>query len=200
MYARNNVFKIIKKSHGQNVITAVRNYQKVKTKWMKVDQDIKFIKPCKKEHLVPKFAKVNLSIKSRSSKLKCKISKLIMQTELENKHHEKRKLRKEIHPIEIELKSTLCLTLFNALLHQFNIAIKSRQKSVIYRHQKKLFILRTKQKQRVSDVNHIRDEYMKGTVHNYSFYVLSKDKEIALSYGLENLLNQQNQQKLLVLQ
>ena len=90
LYARSNVFKLIKKKHGQDVITAVRNYEKVKTKWMKVDQDIKFIKSCKKEHLVPTFAKVNLSIKSGSYKLKCKILKLIMQTELENKHHENR--------------------------------------------------------------------------------------------------------------
>ena len=177
MYAR---------KHGQDVITTVRNYVKVKTKWMKVDQDIKFIKPCKKEDVVLTFAKVNLSIKSGSSKLKCKISKLIMQTEFGNKHHEKRTLRKEIRPTEIKLKSTLGFILFNALLQQFNIAIKSRQKSIICRHQKKLFILRTKQKQRLSDVNHIRDEYMKGIVHNYSSYVLSKDEEIALSYGLKN--------------
>ena len=142
--------------HGQDVITAVmRNYEKVKTKWMKVDQGIKFIKFCKKEHLVPPFAKVNLSIKPGSYKLKCKISKLIMQTELENKHHEKRKLRKEISSTGMKLKSTLGLILFNALLHQLNIAIKSRQKSVIYRHQKKLFTFQTKHKQRVSDVNRI---------------------------------------------
>ena len=42
---------------------------------MKVDQDIKFVKSCKKEHLVPIFAKVNLSIKSGSYKLKWKILK-----------------------------------------------------------------------------------------------------------------------------
>ena len=55
LYVRSNFFKLIKKKHGQDVITAVHNYEKVKTKWMKVDQDIKFIKPCKKEHLVPTF-------------------------------------------------------------------------------------------------------------------------------------------------
>ena len=111
--------------HGQDVITAVmRNYKKVKTKWMKVDQGIKFIKFCKKEHLVPPLSKVNLSIKSGSYKLKCKISKLIMQTELENKHHEKRKLRKEICYIGIKPKPTLGLISFNALLHQLHIVVK----------------------------------------------------------------------------
>ena len=57
------IFKLIKKKHGQDVITAARNYEKVKTKWMKVDQDIKSMKSCKKEHLVLTFAKVDLSIK-----------------------------------------------------------------------------------------------------------------------------------------
>lgn len=46
---------------------------------MKEDQNITFIKSCKKENLVPTFTKVNLSINSGSYKLKCKISKLIMQ-------------------------------------------------------------------------------------------------------------------------
>ena len=58
--------------------------------------------------------------------------------------------------IGIKLKSTLGLIFFNALLHQPNIAIKSRQKYVIYRHQKKFCILQTKQKQRISDIDHIR--------------------------------------------
>ena len=46
---------------------------------MKEDQNITFIKSCKKENLVPTFTKVNLSINSGSYKLKCEISKLIMQ-------------------------------------------------------------------------------------------------------------------------
>ena len=46
---------------------------------MKKDQNITFIKSCKKENLVPTFTKVNLSINSGSYKLKCEISKLIMQ-------------------------------------------------------------------------------------------------------------------------
>ena len=111
---------------------------------MKVDQDIEFIKPCKKEHLVPRFAKINLYIKSGSYKLKFKISKLIMQTKLDNKHHEKRKMREERRSVGIRLRSTLGLICFNTLLYQLNIAIKSRQKSVIYRHQEKLYTLRTK--------------------------------------------------------
>ena len=89
-------------------------------------------------------------------------------------------MKREINSTRIKLKSSLGLILFNALFHQLNIAIKSRQKSVIYYHQKKLFTLGMKQKQRVSDGNHIRDEYRKSIVHNYLSYVLSENEEISL--------------------
>ena len=88
-----------------------------------------------------------------------KISKLIMQTELDNKHHEKRKLRKEIRSTGIKLKSTLDLILFNALLHQLNVAIKSSQKSSkvvkvdrspLFTTIKEIMYFTNKQKQHVS--------------------------------------------------
>ena len=56
----------------------------------------------------------------------------------------------------------------------------------MYRDRNKLFTLRTKQKQRVSEVKHILNEHMKSIAHNYLSYVLSKDEELTLSYGLEN--------------
>ena len=48
----------------------VRSYESLKTKLMKVRADIKFIKSCKNENLIPTFSKVNLAIKSDSKKLK----------------------------------------------------------------------------------------------------------------------------------
>ena len=68
----------------------------MQTKYMKMNTDIKFIKPWKKENLIPTIAKVNVSVKSRSYKLKRKITRLVMNTELKNKHIQKRKLKKEI--------------------------------------------------------------------------------------------------------
>ena len=81
----------------------------------------------------------------------------------------------------MKLKSTFSFILFKELLHQVNIAIKSRQKTAICRHQKQLFALQTKCKQRFSDVNHMRDEYLKSIVYNYSSYGLSNNEELALS-------------------
>ena len=68
---------------------------------MKLNTDIKFIKPWKKEHLIPTIAKVNVLIKSRSYKLKRKITRLVMNTELQNKHIQKWKLKEEIKKIDM---------------------------------------------------------------------------------------------------
>ena len=81
----------------------VRSYESLKTKLMKVQADIQFIKSCKKENLIPIFAKVNLAIKSDSRKLKLSLARL-MESEMENKHHEKKKLKKEIVAISNQLK------------------------------------------------------------------------------------------------
>ena len=60
-------------------------------KW--VTADIKFIKLCKVEKIRTAFAKVNLSIKSGSRKLKLCIARLVMESEIHSKHLEKKKLK-----------------------------------------------------------------------------------------------------------
>ena len=93
---------------------------------MKFTADIKFIKLCKVEKIVPTFAKVNLSIKSGSRKLKLTIARLVMESEIQSKHLEKKKLKKELRLACIQLKSALALFLYNALLHQVSFAVKNR--------------------------------------------------------------------------
>ena len=80
---------------------------------MKVKADIKFVKFCKKENLIPTFAKVNLAIKNGSKKLKLRIARIVMESEMQNKHYEKKKLKKEMIAIGYQLKRGLGLFLFN---------------------------------------------------------------------------------------
>ena len=82
LYARNNVFKYIKKKHGQEIIRIVRSFENLKTKYVKVAVDIKSIKPCKNENIIPTFAKVNLSLKHGNYKLQLKIARIVMETQL----------------------------------------------------------------------------------------------------------------------
>ena len=81
---------------------------------MKVQSNIKFIKSCKKESLISTFAKVNLSIKNSNRKLKLCIPKIVMESEMENKHLKKKKLKKDIALISNQLKIGLGVLLYNA--------------------------------------------------------------------------------------
>ena len=77
--------KHIKKKHGQDLVKVVRDFEQKKTKFEKLDPDIVFIKLCKKEQLIPTFAKVNVPIRNDTYKLKRKIARLVMGTEPQNK-------------------------------------------------------------------------------------------------------------------
>ena len=142
----------------------VRSYESLKTKLMKVQADIQFIKSCKKENLIPIFAKVNLAIKSDSRKLKLSLAR-IMESEMENKHDEKKKLKKEIVTISNQLKGVLGLILYNALVHKIELTVKSSFKSISFRHQKKL--LKFREAQRAKNC-YINPRLMKHVVHNFA--------------------------------
>ena len=124
-----NTFKYINKKHGQNVMKTVRTHESLKTKLMKVETDIRFIKSSKKDNLIPIFAKVKLAIKSGNWKLLLRIARIIMEMQMQNKHWEK-KLKTEIACISIQLKSKLCLFLYSALIHDIHHIIKSRYKAI----------------------------------------------------------------------
>ena len=80
LYAR-NIFTRIKKKDEQDVRKVVRSYESLMTKYMKVTADIKFIKFCFVEKIIPTFAKVHLSIKSGSRKLKLCFARLVIERE-----------------------------------------------------------------------------------------------------------------------
>ena len=104
LYARNNVFKHIKKKHGQKIIKIIRSLENLKTKYVKVVADIKFIKSCKSESIIPTFVKVNLTLKHGNYKLLLRIEIIVLETELQNEHREKSKFKKEIKNIGVQLK------------------------------------------------------------------------------------------------
>ena len=108
---------------------------------MKLKADILYTKSCKKEELIPTFAKVNLAIKS-GFKIKKKIAKLAMETETQDKQYPLRKIQKDIQSLAISLKSTLGVTLFSVVTHQVEVVIRSRLLSIKKKHHKKINNLR----------------------------------------------------------
>ena len=86
LYSHINIFKVIKKKHGKDIYTLVKSFEKIKTKYMKTILDIKFLKKCKQEQLIPTFANVRLSTKGSNIKLKHRIARIIIEYELQYKH------------------------------------------------------------------------------------------------------------------
>ena len=62
LYAPIDIFKIVKKKHGQEIIKITRNVEELIRKH-KTKLDINFIKKLKQENLIPTFATVHLAIK-----------------------------------------------------------------------------------------------------------------------------------------
>ena len=100
----------------------------------KLITDIVCIKSCKKEDLIPTFAKVNLANKIAGYKLKKKVVKPVMVTELQDKHYQILKIRKELRSIAISLKSLRGLILLNAVIHQVEVLILSRLTAIKKRY------------------------------------------------------------------
>ena len=101
---------------------------------IKLITDIVCIKSCKKEDLIPTFAKVNLANKIAGYKLKKKVVKPVMVTELQDKHYQILKIRKELRSIAISLKSLRGLILLNAVIHQVEVLILSRLTAIKKRY------------------------------------------------------------------
>ena len=67
----------------------------------------------KKKKLIPTFVKVDVSIRNGTYKLKRKIARLVMETEQQDKHGKKCKLRKNIRSIKILLSTSLSVVTYN---------------------------------------------------------------------------------------
>ena len=71
------------------------------------NRSLKKEKFMQKQQAIPTFTKGNMSIRNNTYKLKRKISRLVMATELQYKHQEKRKLRKNTQSINVLLSTSL---------------------------------------------------------------------------------------------
>lgn len=178
-YASLDIFKYIEKKHGQEIRQKIKTLEKLLIKATKVQCDIDFIKSCKKENLIPNFSEVKIAIKSANNKLQLRIARMILETELQNKHYERKKLKTKIRDLNRNLRTVLGDIWFVAILHKLRVVTKSCHRAVKTRHGKKLTNLRNQKP------NSKNKNYLKHTVKNLSSYTLTEDEEIALSFGLD---------------
>ena len=106
-----------------------------------------------------------------------------METEIKYKQYHLRKIPKDIRSLAISLKSTFGIILFNMVTHQREVAIQSHLLSIKKRHIKNINYLRNNKR----NYNTVADtpQLIRNTIHNFSSYILSRDEELALMYGMD---------------
>ena len=185
LLSRKNLFNNIREKHGNETARLCRQLEKSSTKLSKVKLDIDFLLSCKKENLIPTFAKPKLSVPSESE-LQGKIAKLIIKTELKNKHEVKKLLRKSIKESTADIQGKLGFLDYYAFKYRIANAIQHKKKKWSETHKKKLLKLRTDPERNRSKINRQKERQLPPVIHNFSTYVLSNDEERVLSKTLDH--------------
>ena len=128
---------------------------------------------------------VCLSIKQQTPKLKTRINITVMENELKSRHRQKQNLKKDIKAFVYQLRLLLPTLLHTAVLHQINLAIRSRLKSIVKSYECKLIKFKRAISYTIprSDTSHVKVN--KHIIHNFSSYVLSPEDITALSFELD---------------
>ena len=99
----------------------------------KIILDISSIKKCKKESIITIFEKVNVAIRHGIYKLKKKIVHTVIGVDLQNKDDEKEKLKMGMIQTASKLKSSISFIIYSTLLHQINIAVENKYRSITWK-------------------------------------------------------------------
>ena len=86
LYSGINIFKFIKKKHGNDIYKVVRTFKNIKTRCEKNLLDIKFLKICKEDHLIPTVTNIRLATSGTNINFKHCIARIILEDELQHKH------------------------------------------------------------------------------------------------------------------
>ena len=101
-----------------------------------------------------------------------------METELQSKHIQKKKIKNELRSVNITLKSQLSVIFYNCLIHQINITSKTKLKAIAKRHLKKLDQFRRRTSTPINEK--VTFSHIRNTKHNFSNYSLSNEQYKAL--------------------
>ena len=149
--------------------------------------DLNYLLTCKKEKLIPTFAKPKLSI-GGGEHLRLKIAKLVIGTEIKNKHAKKRTLRREIKDLNRKIESKLGLLSYNALKYRISREVSKKKKKWTVTHDKKLNNLRSVKERNDVNAKESETKTLPTVIHNFSNYVLSDEEVRVLSKTLDHYI------------
>ena len=184
IFSRKPLFTYIREQHGNETLRQCRGFEKDVLRYEKMCYDLRFLLACKKEKLVPVFAKPKLSIEV-DNKIRKDIAALLIKTEIKNKHRLKNQLKKELVERRQAIQESTSFLLFHSLQYKIRSIVSVRRKKWHATHQRKLQRLR----EEVQETTQRRGSpVLPNIIHNFSSYVLT-DKEIdVLSRSLDHYI------------
>ena len=183
-----NIFNNIREKHGNETARQCRQLEKSITKKSKVKLDLDFLLTCKKENLIPSFAKPKLSIPV-DGRLRSKIGKLVIETELKNKHVKNRQLRRDIEEETADVQTKLGFITFYAFKYRISNAVSQKKKKWMVTHKKKLQRLRSEQlPNNLSREERKKKKILPPVIHNFSQYDLAEEEIRVLSKTLDHYI------------
>ena len=178
--SRKPLFAYIREKHGIETLRQSQVFEKLVIRYEKSLQDLRFLLTCKKEGLVPTFARPKLSIEG-GTRIRKGIASIIIKSELKNKHRTKNELKKEIERLCQTIRGSTSFLLFNSLRYKIRLVVSARRKKWMAVHKKKLDALRSEEKPTPR-----RSAPIRNVVHNFSSYTLSDKEYEVLSYSLDH--------------
>ena len=125
--SRKPLFTYIKEKHGTETLRQCRGFEKIVIRYEKSLQDLRFLLTCKKEGLIPTFAKPKLSVEG-STRIRKGIAKILIKSELKVKHRIKNELKKEIDRLCQSIRGSVSWMLFNTLRYKVRLIVSVRQR------------------------------------------------------------------------
>ena len=164
LLAQKQLFTYITEKYGQHTTKLSRQIEKTRRKLEKIKCDIRFMVTCKRNKLIPVFAKPKISIKMKAS-TRWKIAETIIDTEMKNQRRNESRLKEELRRSIDTLKRTTGFITFCAFNYVINKDIRRNRRKWRETHEKKLKNLFDKKR----DGSKGRRNTPRNIVHNFSF-------------------------------
>ena len=184
IFSRKPLFAYIREQHGNETLRQCRGLEKQVIRYEKLCYDLRFLLVCKKEGLIPVFAKPKLSI-NVDNKIRKDIAALLVKTEIKNKHRLKNQLKKDLLERNKTIRESTSFLLFNALRYKIRSIVSVRRTKWSTTHQQKLQKLREEVK---GNAQRTATKVLPNVIHNFSSYNLSDKEDEVLARSLDHYI------------
>ena len=113
IHALRNIYNHIAGKYGADTLKLTRETERIRIKIRKMKSDIKFLTTCRRNKLIPTFARPKFAIKT-SIQVKRKIAMALIDAEMITKHKKLKDCKRTLKEQSMKLRETLgCVTYCN---------------------------------------------------------------------------------------